>query len=59
MIAALDSCKNDHTIAIESEFSEEFDSYLISVQTRDHRCHTQAIKIHNRPHNSMYLSWTV
>jgi len=52
MISALDHCRNDHTIAIEAEFSEEFDSHLVSVQTRDGRCHTQAIKIDSRPRTS-------
>jgi len=52
VISALGNCKNDHTIAIEAEFSEEFDSHLVSVQTRDGRCHTQAIKIDSRPRNS-------
>jgi len=39
-------------VAFESEFSEEFDSYLVSVQTADGRCQTQAIKIDSRPRNS-------
>jgi len=56
MMLALDNCSSDHTIAIESEFSEDFDSHLIAVQTRDDRYHTQAIRIHNRPHSSMSVS---
>ena len=52
VISGLDSCKNDHMVAFEAEFSEEFDSYLVSVQTADGRCQTQAIKIDSRPRNS-------
>jgi len=52
MVSALDNCMNDHTIAIEAEFSEELDSYLVSVQTTDGRYHTQAIKIDSRCRSS-------
>jgi len=45
MISALDNCSNNHTIAIEADFSEEFDSYLVAVQSTNSQCHTQAIKI--------------
>ena len=52
MMSALESCRNDDTVAIEAEFSDEYDSHLVSVQTRDRRCHTQAIKIDSRMRSS-------